>query len=1028
MFSFFIKKPILSMVISIIIVICGVFALLNLPLAQYPNITPPTITISAHYPMANASVIEKTVASVIEDQINGTTDMVSMNSTMSSSGDYNLIISYGVDTNLNVVIGDVLNRLNSALPILPSTVQSLGVTMRKSSQNLLMSLSFQTNGQYDNVYLSNYIKRTIYTELSRIKGVGDIEIDGDRNYAMQIKIKPDMMAKLGITLNDIKNVILEQNIQTALGKTGYPPTDGKNTLSLNLNTKGYFTKKSEFDNIIVKNEGINFVYLKDVADVSLGAFSYDSVSKLNHTNAVTLQIYLANDANQIIVEQQIKKSLSRLEKQLPIGISFSIAFDNTKFIKESLNNVVHTFIEASILVILVIFLFLQKPKATIIPILTIPVAIIGTFCGMLMTGFSINNLTLFGLILSIGIVVDDSIVVIENVERVMEHDNLSALKASIKTIKEVGGALIAIVLVLCCAFIPSTFLKGISGILYKQFAITISISVVISGIVALTLTPALCSLLLKPQQNSLYSNKFFTWFNQFFAKITNYYLSVVKFIIKNSNLSMVIYFLIVAITTLFFVITPKGFIPNEDKGYLIAQLNLAKNMPLDMTESVTNDFISYMLKNHNVSNVISGIGIDILNSNSIKSNVASVTINLVDWDKRHNSNINDIIEDINKYSQKQENVSIFTYNPELIQGISATDGVEFYIQDKVSGNYQELQNYVNLITKVLENNNKIAQVINNFSANDIAIMVKPNVAMAKYYGVNISDIYNLLQTNFGVNLVNYFYQMGSLYWVILQGNDKYKRKSFTLNNLYLKNQSGLMVPISQLVSTNYTTSPQVITRFNDYLAAKLVVIPKTGYAVNDIMQDVKSSCNKILPTQYAISWSGISSLQQNNNSSYLAFCFAIVMIFLVLAALFELWSLPLVVILAVPFALFGAIVTIYIFNFDNNLYFQISLITLLGLSAKNSILISEFAIQEVRQGLPIINAIMIACEKRFRPIIMTSMAFILGAIPLVYSSGANANAQHSIGVGIIGGMFGSTIIATIFVPWLFILIINKRRK
>lgn len=1024
MFSFFVKKPILSMVIAIIIIICGIFALLNLPLAQYPNITPPTITISAHYPMANASVIEKTVASIIEDQINGTSDMVNMHSSMSSNGDYNLVITYSVDTNLDVVIGDVLNRLNSALPILPPIVQSLGVTMRKSSQNLLMSVSFQSNDKYDSVYLSNYIKRTIYTELSRIKGVGDIIINGDRNYAMRILLKPDMMAKLGISVNDIKNVILEQNIQTALGKTGYPPTDNEKVLSFNLNSLGYFTRESQFNNVIVKNDGVKFVYLKDVAKIELGAFSYDTISKLNNINVVTLDVYLANNANQIIVEKAIKKSLIRLQKQLPEGINFKIPFDNTKFIKEALMNVFYTFIESCILVIMVVFLFLQKPKATIIPILTIPVAIIGTFAGMLLTGFSINNLTLFGLILSIGIVVDDSIVVIENVERVIQSENVSAFVASIKTLKEVGGALIAIVLVLCCAFLPSTFLTGITGILYKQFAITISISVIISGLVALTLTPALCAIFLEKHKITI-ENNFFLMFNKIFQKITLKYLQIVKFAIENKKISLLFYIVLVVVTLFLFRFTPKSFVPNEDKGYLVTQLTLANNR-ID-TESITNKFIDHILKNNNVNNVMTTIGLDMLNGNSIKSNVATLTINLKDWGDR-NKNVNDVIKDINNYAQLQKDVRIFAYNPDLIQGISAIDGIELYIQDKIYGNYQELENYINVIVSILKTNNKIDQVITNFKASDIAIMVIPNIAMAKFYGVNIADIYNTLQSNFGLNLVNYFYQMGALYWVVLSGDNKYKFDAIQLNNFYVKNESNLMVPLGQLVKINYTTSPQVITRFNGNLAGKVVVVPRTGYSYIDVMDDIKATCDKILPSNYTFNWTGVSSLQGNHNKSYFTFLFGLVMIFLVLAALFELWNLPFVVIFAIPFALFGAILSIYIFGLENNLYFQISLITLLGLSAKNTILISEFAIQSIRKGFAITDAILIACEKRFRPIIMTSVAFIVGAIPLVYSTGANANAEQSIGVGIVSGMLGGTILSIIFVPWLFVVIVKKRSR
>jgi multidrug efflux pump subunit AcrB len=483
--------------------------------------------------------------------------------------------------------------------------------------------------------------------------------------------------------------------------------------------------------------------------------------------------------------------------------------------------------------------------------------------------------------------------------------------------------------------------------------------------------------------------------------------------------------MIIFITLLLFLFTPKGFVPNEDKGYFIVQLTLSNNRTLLQTEAVTSKFTNYVLENTNVSNVITTIGMDMLNANSIKSNIATVVVNLKDWRYR-DKNVNEIIKSVNDYGRLQKDVLIFAYNPELIQGISSTDGIEFYVQDKVYGNYNELQHYIDNIVSKLQIDNKIKQVINNFNVNDIAIMIKPNIDMAKFYGVNISDIYTTLQTNFGINLVNYFYQMGSLYWVVLSADNKNQVNIMKLNNLYVRNESNLMVPLAQLVNISYTTSPQVITRFNGYLAGKVVVIPKFGYSFIDVMNDIQDTCDKILSGDYSFSWSGVSALQNGNKNAYLALLFGLVMIFLVLAALFELWNLPFVVIFAVPFALFGAILTVYIFGLENNLYFQISLITLLGLSAKNSILISEFAIQAIRSGSTITDAILIACEKRFRPIIMTSLAFVVGAVPLIYSNGANANAEHSIGVGIVGGMLGGTILSTIFVPWLFVMIIKKR--
>ncbi|MFN8770608.1 MAG: efflux RND transporter permease subunit [Neisseriaceae bacterium] len=1026
MFRFFIKNPVFSSVIAIIIVLCGLAAILSLPLAEYPNITPPTITISAHYPGANAKVLERTVASPIEDQINGSTQMIYMNSTMSSNGDYNLVITFATGTNLNDVIGDVLNRLNSALPILPQIVQQLGVTMRKSSQNLLMSIAMKSDGHYDNIYLSNYVYRSIYTELTRIKGVGDIQMTGARTYSMRVWLKPDIMAKLGISINDIQQAIKDQNIQVAVGKTGYPPTDGKQVLSFNLNGPGYYSTPEQFANIIIRANGNSYIRIKDIARVELGAQSYDTMSKLNEKENIGLQIYLDPSANQLQVHSLVLDAMQKLSNQFPNGISYEISFDNTKFVERALENVFATLRDACILVIIVVFLFLQKGKATLIPILTIPVSIIGTFAGMLVTGFSINNLTLFGLILSIGIVVDDSIVVIENVERIMHERGLSARDASIETMKEVASALIAIVLVLCCAFIPSAFLGGLTGILYRQFAITISIAVIISGITALTLTPALCAIMLKNVSDFKVKNKFFIKFNDWFQKITDQYVKAVSHVIKHRIKYMFVFGGLIIATSLIFIFIPKGFIPNEDKGYFMTQITLPNNASLARTEKVTDRFVNYMLKNKSVQNVVSTVGIDVLNSSAQKTNVSSITSNLQDWSDRDH-NVNDLISYANKYGGIQKNARFISYNQPAIDGISSTNGVEFYIEDKVEGNYDNLQQYLLEITNKLKQDPDIKDAYFNFNAYTTEVRILADVDRAKMYGVGISDIYNTLETNFGPNLVNYFYKMGSLFWVTMQGDSKYRRDPFSLNNLYVKNESGSMVPLDSITTTAFANAPEVIERFNDYLGAKIVVDPKHGITIHEIMDKIQDACDKILPRSYSFSWYGVSFQQQEASSSaYIAFLFGLVMIFLVLAAQFEMWRLPIVVIMGVPFALFGAGLILLIRGLTSDLYFQISLITLLGLSAKNSILITEFALEHCKAGKSVIEGVLLASGQRFRPIIMTSLAFILGALPLAFASGANSNAEHSVGTGIIGGMLGSTFIATIFVPMFFVVIIGKK--
>ena len=1026
MLRFFIKNPVFSSVIAIITVICGLVSIFSLPLEEYPNITPPTITLSARYPGANAKVLERTVASPIEDQINGAQNMIYMSSTMSSNGDYNLVITFDTNTNLNNVIGDVLNRLNSALPKLPSIVQQLGVTMRKSSQNLLMSIAMSSNGHYDSVYLSNYVYRSIYTELNRIKGVGDVEITGARTYSMRVWLSPDKLVKLNLGVNDVKAAIMEQNIQVAVGKTALPPTDSNPVTSFNLNGQGYYNEPKQFENIVIRQESGNYIRIKDIGRVELGAQSYDTISKLNLNDTVGLQIYLDPGANQLAVHNKVVKAMQKLERQFPDGITYQISFDNTKFIEKALNNVLHTLIEACVLVILVIFLFLQKGKATLIPILTIPVAIIGSFAGMYATGFSINNLTLFGLILSIGIVVDDSIVVIENVERIMHERRLNARAASIETMREVAPALIAIVLVLCAAFIPSAFLGGLTGVLYRQFAVTISIAVIISGITALTLTPALCAIMLTSSADFTVKNKFFIKFNNWFADITDKYISILRHVIDGRVFYMFIFIGILIVTALIYIVIPFGFIPNEDKGYFTTQITLPSNASLGRTTEVTDKYIKYLLNNKEIANNISLIGVDRLNANAKKTNVATIISALTDWDVR-NDDSNKLIKWANEYGAKQKDASFIAYNQPAIDGLSSTNGIEFYVEDKVEGNYNVLYKYLTEIVTQLKKNKTVRDAYFTFNANDVEVNILADVDKAKFYQVNIADLYATLGTNYGPNLVNFFFKMGDLYWVTMQGDAPYRQTPFQLNNLFVKSITGQMVPLSSITTTKFGNSPDVIERFNDYLAAKVVVDPNPGYTIHDTMIIIEEVVNKILPKTHTFSWYGVSYLQQDTGaSSMLAFLFGVVMIFLVLAGQFEMWRLPFVVVMGIPFALFGAGAILLMRGLENDLYFQISLITLLGLSAKNSILITEFAIHHCRQGVKTVDAVLLASRQRFRPIIMTSLAFILGALPLAFASGANSNAEHSVGTGIIGGMLGSTFIATIFVPMFFVVVMGKK--
>ena len=1019
MSEYFIKHPVFSAVVAIIIMLCGLTALFYIPLAQYPNITPPTITITAHYPGADAMLVDKMVAFRIEDAIDGVDGMSYMNSVLSSNGDYNLIITFAVGTDLNNVIGDVLNRLNSAIPQLPDIVQKLGVVMHKSSQNMLMSLAIVSGQNNDLIYLSNYVDRTIYSELIRVPGVSKIDEVGKRSYAMRVLLHPGIMSKFGITISDVKKAILEQNVQLSLGKTGDSPTDGNAVLSINLNGQGYYSTPKQFANIIVGKYGNGYIRVSDIATVKLSSQSYDEFNTLNNSPSIGLNIYLDSHSNALTVHNVIVNIMNKLARQFPFGIKQYTSFDNTNFIKEALKNVFITFLISCLLVISVIYLFLQNLRAALVPLITIPLSIVGTFAIMMLLHFSFNNLTLFGLILSIGIVVDDSIVVIENVERIMHEQQCSAFKATLLTMKEVQVVLISIVLVLCCAFIPAIFVGGLVGVLYRQFAVTIALSIIISGFTALTISPALCAYIINNKQ----SNKF-NWFNKAFDSILNKYLLFVKHILRNFWKYIIVLFIILIATVILFIHIPSGFIVSEDNGYFMTQISLAPNSSVSKNSSITRHIVKYLLSDHNVRNVVANIGLNSLNSNVKQPNTTTLIVSLKSWNKRDETS-QAIIDKVNHHFYTFKYAKVVAYNKSAIDGIGNSNGVEFYIVDKVNGDYYKLTKYLHSVAVKLRSYYGVTNTNYAFSSNNLAIQLLVDVNQSKYYGVSIDDIYQALHVNFNYDLVNYFSKMSSLYWVILSN----EQQSISFDNLFVKNRSNNMVSLASLVHSKIINTPSVIEKFNGYVGAKLVVNFNQHTTFNQVMTYIDTVCKQLLPKSYSYFWYGISYQQSKiGYGTYLVFIFAVIMIFLVLAAQFEMWRLPFVIILGIPFALFGALLLLYIFGLPNDLYFQISLITLLGLSAKNCILMTEFAINYHRQGMSLLESILLAARVRFRPIVMTSMAFVIGTMPLIFSSGANAHAEHAVGTGILGGMIGATVLTLLFIPMIFLLVMGAKNK
>jgi hydrophobe/amphiphile efflux-1 (HAE1) family protein len=1042
--KFFILRPVLSIVISIIIVIAGLVAILASPISQYPDITPPSIRVTAVFPGANSETIASTVASPLEDQISGITNMIYMtSSSANASNSVTITVYFEIGTDLNSALSDLLNRVNSAMPRMPIPVQQQGITVRKASPDLFLLVNFYTDGYPDKIFLSNYVYRYIYPILSQVNGIGLVSLIGNNNFAMRVKIKPQKLAYYNLSINDIINSIQEQNRPFAIGIMGMPPTNGKSQFQFMVTSKGYLKDTTEFENIIIKtiqnNNSSQIIRLKDIADINLDGQSYSTTSlkidiknhKIESRDSVSLLLYLAPNANQLATKDLVEKQLDQFRKTMPSGIKFYNHFDASIFVKSSISQVIFTMRDAFILVFLVVFLFIQNFRGTIIPMLAIPVSIIGTFAGTYALGFSINTLTLFGVVLAIGIVVDDAIVVLENVERIMHEEKLDSTSAAIKAMEEVASPVIAIVLVLNAVFLPVAFLGGFTGKLYQQFAVTIAISVFLSGVVALTLTPTLCALFLKNIDMHKKKHKFFILFNKYFDKLRDYYMVIVNWLINHIKTSYSIFILVIAMTIGLYKTIPTSLVPLEDMGYYFTAINLPSGASLDRTTTEAIHLSKYLHTLPAVDRTLALIGVDILDNFTNKTNAAFVVTTLKPWEKRNkiDEEINPTIMKTNMFGYMNKGSQMVAFNSPPIRALSTSGGVTFYLQANTDIKIKEIyQDSVKLV-HALNKNKVVSGAMQFYDVSVPQLYIDVDRDKAKLYGIQINDIFTTLQATFGTYYVNFFEKWDNLWWIMLQSDFKYRNNPQLLNNIYIKNNNNQSIPLGSIIKTSFINGAEVVTRFNDYLASQIIVNPKTGYTSGDVMAAINDVVPQVLGNKYSIKWFG-SSYQESlaGSSSTIAFIFAIIMVYLILAALYELWALPLAVLLSIPFALFGAGLLLMLFKQPNDIYFQVSLITLIGLSAKNAILIVEFALEAYhKNNVSAIDAALTGAKLRFRPIIMTSLAFILGAMPLVIASDAGANAQHSVGTGIVGGMLGSTLIATLFVPLLFITFIKKRR-
>lgn len=1023
--QFCIRRPIFASVMSILIVIAGLLAGRVLPMGQYPDITPPVDFISTSYEGADAQTLAKTVAAPIEDQLSGVEGLLYYETSIRSNGNVRITCTFEVGTNPNDAMLEINNRVRSAERRLPESVRQNGVNVRKRSEETLMIVPFYSpNGTLKPIQLADYVNLNVVDAIKRVPGVGDADVFGNAQSAMRIWLNPKKMAQLGITAIDVRKAIEEQNNQYAAGKVGTSPTTDDQQLVYTIRTKGQLLTPEEFGNITVRSRGADgIVRIHDIARVEVGNRSYEAYNQLNDVPSVTFAVYLQTGANAMQTAVDVKKRLQELSKNFPDDIAYVITDDNSRFVEAALNEVVQTLLEAGLLVLLVVYLFLQNWRATLIPMLAVPVSLIGTLAGLWALNFSLNTLTLFAMTLAIGIVVDDAIVVLENVERIMETEKLNAFQASQKAMKEVAGALVAIVLVLSTVFTPVAFLGGIAGELYRQFAVTIGVSVVLSGFVALTLTPALCAILLRNKSKPF---KIFRLFNDGFERFKLNYIKGVSFNLRHRWFTAAI---LVAVTVgcwEFLQIVPTSFVPREDQGILRVAIQLPEGATLNRTGVVVTDLSREIRKIPEVENVTALVANDTI-ANDTKSNAASLIVQLKPWDQRTRS-----AETIRRQLQTLVNARTDAVgqavNPAPIRGLGRAGGLDFYIQSRESDNPLELQQVAEDFRQRLVAKPEISSARSMIQADAPQLYLTVDEAKALAMDVAISDVYDTLGYFMGGKYVNDFTRIGKIFRVIIQADAPYRMTPDSLGELYVRSDTGKMVPLSTLAHVERTSGPESLKRENGFLAASMNVNAAQGYSTGDVIRTVDTE-SQYLPSGYYVDWTGQAFHEKRiGSSSAAAFAFGLIIVFLILAAQFERWSLPIAVVMAVPYSVLGALVATYFRGFSNDIYFQIGLLVLIGLTAKNAILIVEFAAQKMEEGLEARQAALEAAKLRLRPIVMTSMAFILGVIPLATATGAGAAARQSMGTGVLGGMLAATFITTFFIPVFFTWFVSKKIK
>ena len=1025
--DFFIDRPIFSTVLSIVIVIVGLLGLFLLPVDQYPQIVPPVVKISASYPGASAQTVTQAVATPIEQELNGTPGMLYMESTNSNSGSFSATVTFDISTDADLAAVEIQNRVKQAESRLPAEVVQNGISVEKQASSRLMTVTLLSNDpKFDEIYLSNYATLNVVDMLRRVPGVGSVSNVGSRYYAMQIWVQPDKLADLGLTVKDLQAALKDQNRESAAGVLGQAPMEGVD-VTTPITAQGRLSSVSEFEEIVIRaNPDGSIIRLRDVANISLEAQSYNTESGINAGNAAVLDVYMLPGANAIEVASSIKSTMEELSRNFPEGITYNIPFDMTTYISESIHHVYRTLFEALLLVILVVFLSLQSWRATIIPIVAVPISLIGTFGVMLIFGFSLNLLTLLGLILAIGIVVDDAIVVVENVDRIMNEEHLSPYEATKKAMRSLSSALIAMSLVLCAVFVPVSFLSGITGQLYRQFTITIAVSVLISTFVALTLSPALCALILRPDSGQK-KNRLFRRINFWLARGNKFYEKLIRGGVRHSKRMLALFGMTLVALWLLNKVVPQSFMPQEDQGYFTLELELPEGATLERTRKVTNRAMEYLMSLPDVEYVLNVTG----SSPRVGTNQSrsQLTVILKPWEERKSSDIREVMAAVRRELSRYPESKAYLSTPPVIPGLGASGGFEMVLEARGDASYNDLQRAVDTLMHYAAQRKELTGLSSSIQNDIPQLYFDVDRDKAQMLGVPMADIFSTVKTFTGSVYVNDFNMFNRIYRVYIQAEAPYRAQRENLGLFFVRGADKAMIPITALGTTSYTTGPGTIRRFNMFNSATISGEAAQGYSSGQAMAILEQIARRHLPSTIGVEWSGLSYQEKHvsGQTGYvlgLAFLF----VFLFLAAQYESWLIPIAVILSLPIAGIGAYLGNWVCGLENNIYFQIGLVMLVGLVAKNAILIVEFAKDEVEKGRDTLSAVIQAAHLRFRPIVMTSLAFILGMLPLVFASGPGSASRQGIGTGVFFGMLVAITVGIVFVPLFFVWVYKMKEK